>query len=75
MHPRKEWVRITRSPNGTAAVTVTVTVTVQQDEAVVRWTEKAYSSQIEKSTTLAREKAHRALSAALGVIRDEAVPA
>ena len=71
MHPRKEWVRITRSPNGTAAVTVTV----QQDEAVVRWTEKAYSSQIEKSTTLAREKAHRALSAALGVIRDEAVPA
>lgn len=71
MHPRKEWVRITRSPNGTAAVTVTV----QQDEAVVRWTEKAYSSQIEKSTALAREKAHRALSAALGVIRDEAVPA
>lgn len=70
MDPRKQWVKITRNQNGIAAVTVTV----QEGEAVVRWTEKAYSSQIEKSTTLAREKAHRALSAALRAIRDEAVP-
>lgn len=67
---RKEWVRITRRETGIAAVTVTVS----EDEAVVKWTEKAYSSEIEKSTTRAREKAHRALNAALSVVRSEDVP-
>ena len=62
---RKEWVRITRRETGIAAVTVTVS----EDEAVVKWTEKTYSSEIEKGAKTAREKAHRALDAALKVIR------
>lgn len=63
---RREWVRVTRHKDGTAAVTVTVA----EGSAVVKWTEKGYSSGLMKSTQTAREHAHRGLNAVLNALQE-----
>ena len=61
---RREWVRVTRHKDGTAAVTVA------EGSAVVKWTEKGYSSGLMKSTLTAREHAHRGLDAVLNALQE-----
>ena len=61
---RREWVRVTRHKDGAAAVTVA------EGSAVVKWTEKGYSSGLMKSTLTAREHAHRGLDAVLNALQE-----
>lgn len=67
---RREWIKVTRRENGTAAVTVTVS----EGPATVRWTEKGYSSGLMKSTMFAREHAHRGLDAVLQATQEPVQP-